>query len=76
MAMGIDTLLNSWKQAKLHSKRNINMTSFHAHWALQVFICVNLWADCQWCTLVPLFDNGANAAPLSVPALSEVQAPM
>ena len=34
----------------------------------------NLRADCQWCTLVPPFDNGANAATLSVQALSAGQA--
>ena len=30
----------------------------------------------KWCTLVPLFDNGANAASVSVQALSAVQALM
>ena len=33
----------------------------------------NLRADCQWCTLVPPFDNSANAALVSVQALSAVQ---
>ena len=36
----------------------------------------NLRADCQWRTLVPPFANGANAAPVSVQALSAVQALM
>ena len=36
----------------------------------------NLRADCQWCTLVPPFDNGANAASVSVQALSALQALM
>ena len=29
----------------------------------------NLRADCQWCTLVPPLNSGANAAPASVLAL-------
>ena len=29
----------------------------------------NLWADCQWRTLVPPLNSGANAAPASVLAL-------
>ena len=32
----------------------------------------NLRADCPWSTLVPLFENGANAAPISPQALSAV----
>ena len=33
----------------------------------------NIQADCQWCTMVPPFESSANAAPVSVQALSAVQ---
>ena len=36
----------------------------------------NLRTDLQWRTLVAPFENGANAAPVSVQALSAVQALM
>ena len=56
-------------------------STFHPHPGRVTGICfvcrmLYLRADCQWRTLAPLFDNGANAAPVSVPVLSAVQALM